>query len=105
MACQAVLTATRPIREYSVKEVYGFETVSSTEWYFGDRNMKFSPQLFEDITDTFEIKCDSMKKYESELCEFPHPRSIEMLDALSKVRGATVGIARAEAFEVLRIVR
>lgn len=105
ITCQAVLTATRPIGKYPVKEIYGFETVSSTEWNFGNREMCFASQLYEDITDTFRAKCESMKKYESELCEFPHPRSIQMLDALARVRGATVGVEYAEAFEVLRIVR
>ena len=100
---QAVLTATRPIGDYSVREIYAFETVSSTEWSFGDKNNAFYPQKYIDITETFDTKCKAMVKYQTELCQFPHPRSIKMLDALSIYRGSVVGFNRAEAFEVIRI--
>lgn len=102
---QAVLTATRPIGDYSVKEIYGFETVSSTEWSFGEKEKCFCPNVYVDVSATFEKKCSAMQKYESELCDFPHPRSLDMLEALAKVRGATVGKRMAEAFEVIRIVQ
>ncbi len=101
---QAVITATRPIGEYSVKEIYGFETVSSTEWNFGNKNESFFPQKYVNVEQTFECKCQAMKEYETELCEFPHPRSLKMLKSLAEVRGATVGVRLAEAFEVIRIV-
>lgn len=101
---EAVITATRPIGEYSVKEIYGFETVSSTEWNFGDKERSFFPNRYVDITDTFSTKCNAIKVYESELCEFPHPRSLKMLEALAIVRGATIGVKYAEAFEVIRII-
>jgi hypothetical protein len=35
---------------------------------------------------------------------FPHPRSYEGVRSLAKVRGMTVGVAYAEAFEVIRRV-
>ena len=100
----AVLTATRPIGDYCVKEIYGFQTVSSTEWNFGNKESGFYPQKFVDVTDTFEVKCNAMKEYRSELCEFPHPRSLKMLCSVAEVWGATVGVPLAEAFEVIRIV-
>lgn len=101
----AVLTATRPIGDYTVKEVYGFETVSSTEWQFGMRDKYFIPNMYVDVTDFIQFKIEAMNMYRSELCKYPHPRSLEMLDALASVRGATVGVMKAEAFEVIRIVR
>ncbi len=101
---EAVLTATRPIGSYSVREIYGFETVSSTEWNFGNKKESFFAQKYVDITETFQVKCDAMRAYTSELCEFPHPRSLKMLEALAEVRGAGVGVEKAEAFEVIRIV-
>lgn len=101
---EAVLTATRPIGEYSVREIYGFETVSSTEWNFGNKENSFYPQKYVDITKTFTIKCSAMSQYETELCGFPHPRSLKMLESLAIVRGAAVGVEKAEAFEVIRLV-
>jgi hypothetical protein len=43
-----------------------------------------------------------MKCYISELCNFPHPRSIEGMDVLSKTRGMAAGMERAEAFMLVR---
>lgn len=101
---KAVLTATRPIGDYCVKEIYGFETVSSTEWNFGKKETCFFPQKYVDVTDTIEFKYRAMGEYKTELCEFPHPRSIKMLNSLAEVRGSVVGVEKAEAFEVIRIV-
>lgn len=101
---EAVLTATRPIGEYSVKEIYAFETVSSTEWNFGKKEQTFCPCYYSDIEQYLDIKCEAMKEYETELCEFPHPRSLEMLRVLAKKWGSTVGKKAVEAFEIIRIV-
>lgn len=104
ITAKAVLTASRPIGSYSVKEIYAFETVSSTEWSFGYREKGFFPNVFFDISDTFETKCDAMRKYTSELRDFPHPRSIEMLESTAKRWGAVIGKEKAEAFELIRKV-
>lgn len=101
---QAVLTATRPIGQYSVKEVYGFETLSSTEWNFGSDAKSFKPQKFVDVTPYFQKKVEAMSKYKSELCEYPHPRSLRILETLAELRGSVISVERAEAFEVIRIV-
>lgn len=104
VTARAVLTATRPFGNYPVKEIYEFETVSSTEWYFGEKSNCFSPNVFVDITNTFQKKCNAMEMYRSELCKFPHPRSLEMLEAVAKKWGGTVGKNYAEAFELVRKV-
>ena len=101
---EAVLTATRPIGDMPVREVYGFETVSSTEWNFASRENAFVPQKYVDITDTFECKINALGAYRSEMREYPHPRSTKTLEALAVVRGSTAGLMMAEAFEVIRIV-
>mgnify|MGYP003429478060 CR=1 FL=1 len=100
----AVLTATRPIGAYSVKEIYAFETVSSTEWHFGKKESGFYPNYYSNIEEYLEIKCEAMKEYETELCEFPHPRSLEMLKVTAKKWGSTVGKKAVEAFEIIRMV-
>ncbi|MEE1254977.1 MAG: PIG-L family deacetylase, partial [Lachnospiraceae bacterium] len=45
---RAVLTATRPIgKDYPVKEIYAFETLSSTEWNFDYSGQPaFSPNVY-----------------------------------------------------------
>ena len=100
---RAVLTATRPIGEYCVEEIYAFETLSSTEWAFDySAQPAFGPNVFVDITDYYDKKEQAMQCYVSELCAFPHPRSLTGMDVLSRTRGMAAGMARAEAFMLIR---
>ncbi|EKJ5773570.1 PIG-L family deacetylase [Campylobacter coli] len=99
---KAVLTATRPMPNESVKEIYSFEILSSTEWNFPTL---FSPDTFVDINQTLEHKTNAMKFYKSELCDFPHPRSIEGIELVAKIQGLKVGLKNAEAFKLIRAIK
>ncbi len=101
---RAVLTATRPIGEAAVREVYAFEILSSSEWAFGQPNTRFHPNVFVDISATLELKYQAMEVYESEIRQFPHPRSIAAIRALAQRRGSTAGWTAAEAFRLLRVL-
>lgn len=101
--CEAVLTACRPVGEYSVKRIYGFETPSSTEWSYTYAE-PFRPNVYFDVSETIESKIEGMSKYRSEGAKAPHPRSPEALKALAAYRGSNVGCAYAEAFVLLREV-
>lgn len=103
-AYEAVLTATRPIGDFYVKEIYCFETVSSTEWNF-EYNDIFKPNYFIDVTFTLDKKLEAVNFYKSEMKNFPHPRSIENLEITAKRWGSVIGKKYAEAFEVVRIVK
>lgn len=102
---RAVLTATRPMRGCSVREIYAFEVPSSTEWAFQRFAPVFQPNVFEDITETLGLKLQSLQLYEAEARPFPHPRSPEALRALAQRQGSIVGLEAAEAFELLRSIR
>lgn len=102
---RAVLTATRPVAGHPVREVYAFEVPSSTEWAFGGLRPAFRPNVFVDVTATIEAKIAAMACYETEIREFPHPRSPEALRALATRWGSVVGCRAAEAFELVRSVR
>jgi LmbE family N-acetylglucosaminyl deacetylase len=99
---KAALVAARPVGNYTVKEIYSYETLSETEWAppFGDD--AFIPTYFVDITNEFPAKLEAMRYFKSQLKEFPNPRSLETIEALAKFRGATVGFDRAEAFMTIR---
>ncbi len=99
---KAVLTATRPLLSETVRQIYSFEVLSSTEWNYP---LKFSPNVFFDITDTIEGKMKAMGQYKSELRKFPHPRSIEAMESNAKVWGMKVGLKYAEAFECVRTIK
>lgn len=100
---RAVLTATRPIGNYCVQEIYAFETLSSSEWNFDySAQQAFCPNMFVDITRYYDKKEQAMQCYVSELCTFPHPRSLVGMDVLSRTRGMAAGMERAEAFMLVR---
>jgi N-acetylglucosamine malate deacetylase 1 len=101
IACRAVLTACRPLPGVTVKAIYAFETVSSTEWGDG-AGPPFVPTRFVDIGRFLDLKLRALDAYASEMREFPHPRSREGIVALARLRGASAGMIAAEAFMVLR---
>lgn len=101
IAFKAVQTATRPMIDCSVKELYCFETLSASEWSFIDRD-KFAPNYFVNIENTIDDKLLAMQCYKSELREYPHPRSLESLNASAKRWGTVAGCNFAEAFELIR---
>jgi LmbE family N-acetylglucosaminyl deacetylase len=101
---EAVLTATRPIGDEYVREIYVFETVSSTEWNFSNTS-SFKPNYFVDVTETLDEKLKAMECYKSELRKFPHPRSNENLKASALKWGSVISRQYVEAFEVVRIIK
>ena len=101
---RASLVAARPQGNYSIEEIYCYETLSETEWA-PYQEKAFIPNMFNDVTDFFEQKIEAMKFFKSQIKEFPHTRSIETFEALAKFRGATVGVKRAESFIVERIIK
>ena len=94
----AVITACRPLPKQSVKRILFFETLSSTEWQMETADKTFLPNWFINIEEYYEIKMNALKCYDSEMREYPHPRSYEGVEILSKYRGAIVGCKYAEAF-------
>lgn len=105
ICAQAVATAFRPTPGQSVRAIAGFEVPSSTEWAFGVAGNSFAPNLYVDISDFLPRKLAALDAYGEEMRPFPHPRSAENVTALARFRGASVGVAAAEAFSLLRMVR
>jgi len=100
---EAVITACRPQPGHSVKLLLAFEVVSSTEWQPASSNIPFQPNWFEDVTEAFDHKINALKAYNSEMREWPHPRSIKNIENLAKYRGSSVGCEFAESFMLLRL--
>lgn len=101
LICEAVLTACRPVGKYHVQRIYAFETPSSSEWNYNYINV-FCPNVYFDVSDTFEAKIRGMSCYKTESTSYPHPRSSEALRALAQYRGSSAGFQMAEAFMLLR---
>lgn len=99
---QAVITATRPLPDETVKEIYSFEVLSSTEWNYP---LSFSPDVFFDISETMDLKLKAMSEYKTELKDFPHTRSLEGIKQNAQLWGMKTGLKYAEAFKLVRYVR
>ncbi len=99
---QAVITATRPMFNESVREIYSFEILSSTEWNYP---LSFNPDIYFDISKTLDLKIKAMSFYESELRDFPHPRSLEGIELNAKYWGMRVGKKAVEAFKCVRVLK
>lgn len=95
----AALVATRPINN-RIKRILSYETLSNTEW--GQAIEPFVPSVYVDISETIDKKIEAMKIYKGELKGYPHPRSLEIIEALAKKRGSEAGVKFAEAFMLIR---
>ena len=100
---KAVMTACRPTKDESVKEIYSFEIPSSTEWNAPSSLTYFMPDYFVNINKSLEAKINALKEYKTELRDFPHPRSLKAVELNAKQWGVKMGFEAAEAFKTIRI--
>jgi len=100
LVAQATLTAFRPLPHSSVRAIYAFEVVSSTEWGTG-----FWPNHYVDVDGFLNTKLRALGCYESELREVPHARSYASVIDTMRLRGYQAGIFAAEAFMTMRCIR
>ncbi len=100
---RAVMTAFRPQVNCSVKSIFSFEVLSSTEWS-GPMAKEFLPQYVVDISDYWDTKMEALTAYQDEMKVSPHSRSYTAVEALAKLRGQTHGFQYAEAFYINRIL-
>lgn len=97
---QAALVATRPMEKF-IQAIYAFDTVSSTEWAYP---RTFVPDTWVDISTTLERKIEAMACYETELRDWPHPRSLHSLRVKAQSAGSQVVSEAAECFMTIRRV-
>ncbi len=100
LTSKATVTACRPGMGNSVKRLLAFEIPSSTEW--GTSQTHFAPNVFIDVHQTLHLKLEAMKLYRSEIREFPHPRSLQALNARASYWGTVAGFIAAEPFMLIR---
>lgn len=99
---RATLTACRPLPDQSVRALYTFETLSSSEWGSSEQGAPFRSLHFVDIATTLERKMAALRCYEQEMRMFPHARSYKAVQAQAQLRGAQSGLLAAESFNVIR---
>lgn len=95
---RSTVVATRP--DSGVSKIYAYETPSSTEWVGGD-NDQFTPDRYVNIEGYVDAKVEAFYEYETEVREYPHPRSEKALRARARCRGTEAGFGAAEAFSTV----
>ncbi|MGD8814862.1 MAG: PIG-L deacetylase family protein [Anaerolineales bacterium] len=98
---EAVEVACRPTRDFVPHAIYTFEIVCSGGWKFSPT---FTPNVFVDVSEFWEKKMEAWHAYQGEARPFPFPRSDEGLETLAKYRGMAVGLEKAEAFYLARLL-
>jgi len=101
----SVMVASRPIglgRDIEILAAY--ETLSETHWNAPHIEPNFTPNWVIDISKFIPIKLQALKCYQSQISEFPGPRSIEAVEALAKFRGTQAGFAYGEGMHIIRKV-
>lgn len=97
-----VMSCTKSFRYPFIKKVLAYETMSETDFGLKPEDGGFRPNTFIDIGLFLETKLDILEVFESEVCEFPFPRSRKSLESLAFVRGAQSNCNAAEAYFMVK---
>lgn len=95
LLAEAVLSASKWFRAPALRRVWMYETPSETDM---NPLSEFRANTFVNISNFLDQKLKALKVYESELGNFPFPRSLQAVESLARVRGAQSGFNAAEAF-------
>ena len=101
----SVMVATRPVgigRDIEIVATY--ETLSETHWNAPHIEPNFTPNWVVNISDYIDSKLAALKCYESQISDFPGPRSIEAVESLAKFRGTQAGFGYGEGFHIVRMI-
>jgi len=82
-----------------IKKVYCYEVLSSSEW---NTEKPFIPTHFVNIEKYIDKKKEAFSILESEVREYPHPRSLQGIEILAKYRGLQGRHKYAESFKLIK---
>jgi LmbE family N-acetylglucosaminyl deacetylase len=101
----AVSACSKSFRYPFIKTVYAYETLSETGFALSVGADSFNPNCYVGIEGYVERKLMIMQHYDSEVGEFPFPRSMQAIRALAQLRGTQASCHAAEAFMLLKSIR
>lgn len=104
MVFRAVLTATRPVKDRIIKNMYSCEIPSATDWAFQTIEPHWKPNVYFDISDTLDTKILALREYATEMRSHPHPRSYRNVRESAYRWGTAIGTKAAEAFQLVRSI-
>jgi len=97
---EACAAAARPTREFTPKEIYSYE---HPLYSWNPPIWRFTPQVYEDISEELDRKIEICNLYKSQLRE--GVLGIKHIRDYSIACGTECGLRAAERFEVIRMVR
>src|SRR5664279_975375 len=75
------------------------EVLSSTDWQFAPAGRAFNPDTYVEIGRRYlDRKIQALSTYREVMRPYPHPRSIQAIEAQAVLRGAESGLDLAESF-------
>ena len=99
----SVMVVTRPVGVgKDIEIVAAYETLSETHWNAPHIEPNFTPNWVVDISEHIGKKLEAMQCYESQIHNFPSPRSKGAAEALAKFRGTQAGFPYGEAMQIIR---
>lgn len=98
----AVMSATKSFRHPSIKRVLAYETISETDYGMKPEDGGFRPNVYIDISNYLDEKLNILDIFESEIGDFPFPRSRKAIKALASLRGSQCNSQSAEAFMLIK---
>lgn len=98
----ALVACSKAFRAPFVERILAYETLSETDYILNPNESGFKPNVWCNVSAQIAKKLEIISIYQSELAEFPFPRSIEAIEALAKLRGVQCGVNAAEAFMLLK---
>jgi LmbE family N-acetylglucosaminyl deacetylase len=101
---KATYAACRPMTPLGahVQRFLTFETPSSTDQAPQVADYVFNPTTFVDVEPVWDRKRKALACYPTEMIGGRHPRSVDYIEALARVRGGHSGYLLAEAFVSVR---
>lgn len=85
-----------------IQKILVYETLSETDFALNPDLIGFRPNVFVNIENFLQNKIEIMNIFQSEISDFPFPRSNEAIRALAQYRGQMSGFKAAEAFMLLK---
>lgn len=101
---QACVAALRPAPSARCPLVPTVLAYGHTGFAWGGRECSFEPTIFVDVTSVMQKKMCALKCYATQLCDPPHPRSVDGMTSFAATWGACAGVRYAEPFECMRSV-
>lgn len=90
------------MKQLGIRRILACEVPSETDAGSVLDDRPFQPNYFVDVSRTILRKLEIMSLYGSQVHPDPLPRSLSAIQALARVRGASIGVSHAEAFMLIR---